>query len=939
MRARLRAVKTAGTVKFGRSGADNASMAIRPARRRRPDDGWRHAAELDALHAAVLALSEELAPEAVLETIVEGASSLVEGSFGYLYLADETGSQLVARVAKGPFAPFTGSGVPLERAGVAGRVWRTGRPAIVNDYRRWPERQRRLRDSTPATVLAVPLLLHGRPAGVIGLAHMDEQRPFSERDEQLVSRFAQLASLALERAELTAELRRELGERRRTEEELLSAVARLTASEAALRRTQEEAVRRLSAAAEYRDGATGSHIERVALHCDLIARRLGLDEAFCEAIRIASPLHDIGKIGIPDAVLLEPGPLDARERALIERHTEIGHRILSGSGSELLELAASIALTHHEHWDGSGYPAGLRGEEIPLEGRIAAVADVFDALTSDRVYRAAFDVGEALELLRAGRGSQFDPNVLDAFLGLDEALLGRPRAVAPERGKAPATPRHRLGAAPGQPVRDGEMPEALLARAAAEAVRAQERIADAQVAIVRALARLCETIGEHLLASVYTLEHGRLWCAAQHGYNQVRDGFELDQGVLGRTVRTGEIQFLPDVRVDPEFIAAVPAIVSELGLPLLGRRARGVLNVETIGVRLPPGVVAALEPLARALTRRLDAMPSDPRLDLASLARICVHASSLRSVSELSDFATRTLGRLLSLDDAQIILGDGVHEETTAFWRRPESDRRPLERSELAAIAAALDAGRLACSVAPLHEIGLSAHDADAGCVVWVPLRVAGTRLGTLVGRAARMLALDAEQAEAATLLAQHTAALIDLAQALRREQRAAITDSLSGLLNRRGFDERLREEVARATRTSRTLALVLADCDDLKLVNDASGHEAGDRVLQRFADVLREQKRVTDVAGRVGGDEFALLLPEAGAEKATAVVERLCARLRESAEQPLTASFGVAVFPVDGLTSSALLRAADRALYAAKHGGKNRLAAANVHALERLAG
>src|SRR5581483_12123652 len=137
---------------------------------------------------------------------------------------------------------------------------------------------------------------------------------------------------------------------------------------------------------------------------------------------------------------------------------------------------------------------------------------------------------------------------------------------------------------------------------------------------------------------------------------------------LGRTVRTGEIQFLPDVRVDPEFIAAVPAIVSELGLPLLGKRARGVLNVETIGVRLPPGVVTALEPLARALTRRLHAMPSDPRLDLASLARICVHASSLRSVSELSDFATRTLGRLLSLDDAQIILGDGVHEETTAFW-------------------------------------------------------------------------------------------------------------------------------------------------------------------------------------------------------------------------------------------------------------------------------
>jgi diguanylate cyclase (GGDEF)-like protein len=190
------------------------------------------------------------------------------------------------------------------------------------------------------------------------------------------------------------------------------------------------------------------------------------------------------------------------------------------------------------------------------------------------------------------------------------------------------------------------------------------------------------------------------------------------------------------------------------------------------------------------------------------------------------------------------------------------------------------------------------------------------------------MPVLDGEQAEAATLLAQQTAALIDVAQALRRERRAAVTDSLTGLLNRRGFDERLREEIGRASRTGRPLTLLLADCDDLKRINDGAGHEAGDRVLEAFASLLREQKRLTDIAGRLGGDEFAVLLPETGGEEATTVAERLLARLSTVGETPITASIGLAMFPEDGTTSSALLRAADRALYAAKHGGKNRLAA-----------
>ena len=184
----------------------------------------------------------------------------------------------------------------------------------------------------------------------------------------------------------------------------------------ALRGAYVETLRRLSRAVEYHDGETGAHIERVGEHAAAIARALGLEEATAGLLRLAAPLHDIGKIGIPATLLRKPGPLDDGERALMQEHTLHGRELLGGSGNDLLELAATIAWTHHERWDGGGYPLGLAGDEIPLAGRIVAVADVFDALTSDRPYRPARTAGEAVAMLRAGRGSAFDPAVVDAFL-------------------------------------------------------------------------------------------------------------------------------------------------------------------------------------------------------------------------------------------------------------------------------------------------------------------------------------------------------------------------------------------------------------------------------------------------------------------------------------------------------------------------------------------
>jgi HD-GYP domain-containing protein (c-di-GMP phosphodiesterase class II) len=179
---------------------------------------------------------------------------------------------------------------------------------------------------------------------------------------------------------------------------------------------QAETVRRLSMAVEFRDEDTGAHIERIGRFSTLLAERVGLELELCERLSYAAPLHDVGKVAIPDAILLKPGALTAEERAIVETHTEEGHRLLAGSSSSILELAATIALSHHERWDGSGYPRGLAGEEIPIEGRIVAVADVFDALTSDRVYRAAYSVEQAVQMMRGQRGAHFDPELLDAFL-------------------------------------------------------------------------------------------------------------------------------------------------------------------------------------------------------------------------------------------------------------------------------------------------------------------------------------------------------------------------------------------------------------------------------------------------------------------------------------------------------------------------------------------
>ncbi len=206
-----------------------------------------------------------------------------------------------------------------------------------------------------------------------------------------------------------------------------------------LQETQLEVVNRLALAAELRDDETGRHIARIGILCERLALACGMPVAEAETLRHAAALHDVGKIGIPDEVLHKPGPFDDGERALMQTHTIVGAELLSDARSDLMRMAREIALTHHERWDGTGYPHGLEGERIPLVGRICAICDVFDALLSERPYKHPWPLTDVLDEMRAQSGRHFDPDLMEKFLQIATGLYdelhggGTPSRVAAAR--------------------------------------------------------------------------------------------------------------------------------------------------------------------------------------------------------------------------------------------------------------------------------------------------------------------------------------------------------------------------------------------------------------------------------------------------------------------------------------------------------------------------
>jgi putative two-component system response regulator len=283
--------------------------------------------------------------------------------------------------------------------------------------RRFPHSQTFL----PVLVLTADVAVESRQRALLLGAKDFITKPFDKTEVILrVKNLLETRSLHLEISAHSELLEQQVQERTN---ELWTAVTRLEFAERELKLSRAETIEKLSLAAEFRDDDTAKHIQRMSRYCELLAGAIGYDDDDREQLQVASVMHDVGKIGIPDRILLKPGPLSPDERRTMEMHAEIGYQILSGSDSELLGRAALIAWTHHERFDGNGYPRGIAGEEIPMDGRIAAIADVFDALTTDRVYRKAFDPAEAVRIMREGRATQFDARLLDCFFEMqDEAL-------------------------------------------------------------------------------------------------------------------------------------------------------------------------------------------------------------------------------------------------------------------------------------------------------------------------------------------------------------------------------------------------------------------------------------------------------------------------------------------------------------------------------------
>jgi HD-GYP domain-containing protein (c-di-GMP phosphodiesterase class II) len=353
----------------------------------------------------------------LLEMIVREARGFTSADAGSLYLRE--GEHLRFAVSQndtlkerlGPegeralFSPFT---VPINEDSISGYVAATKQNLNIPDvhiisdespYDFNPDFDDR-NNYRSQSMLTVPMVDRWENVhGVLQLINATQDGrvvPFVAEQERLVRSLASQAAVAVNNARLTAEIKQ----------------------------VHLDTIYRLSVAAEYKDKDTAQHIRRMSHYSAALARKLGWSEPEVELILYASPMHDVGKIGIPDAILLKPGRLTDEERSVMQDHTTIGARIMAGSDSELLRLSEEVALTHHEKWDGTGYPRNLKGVEISKVGRIVAVADVFDALSSKRVYKGAMGLEESLEIIQKDAGTHFDPESVTAFSEIMDEVRG-----------------------------------------------------------------------------------------------------------------------------------------------------------------------------------------------------------------------------------------------------------------------------------------------------------------------------------------------------------------------------------------------------------------------------------------------------------------------------------------------------------------------------------
>lgn len=331
-------------------------------------------------------ITRERDPERLIPLLADLAKEILEVDRCSLFLYDDSKQTLYTIVAHGNVrieVPFS--------SGIVGDSFIRNETVIVEDAYTDPRFNREVDVKTgyrTKNILALPLNdSRGKTIGVIQAINKLNGN-FTSQDVELLSLISVYAVDSIEASMLYKRLEK----------------------------AYRETINRLSYAAEYKDPETYNHIVRIGLYSRYLAEKLGFDEEYCRNIELAAPMHDVGKLGIPDSILLKKGKLNDEEWEIMKKHTIIGYEILKDSESELLQMAARIALEHHEKWDGTGYPYGKKGEEISVEARIVALVDVFDALTSERPYKPAWNFQEAVDYIKGLAGKQFDPSLFGVFV-------------------------------------------------------------------------------------------------------------------------------------------------------------------------------------------------------------------------------------------------------------------------------------------------------------------------------------------------------------------------------------------------------------------------------------------------------------------------------------------------------------------------------------------
>jgi response regulator RpfG family c-di-GMP phosphodiesterase len=383
-----------------------------------------HSQYLQTLQSVTLGMIRRLDLARLLGVIITKACGLARLSGGFIFLYDAGQNNLVLKAGTGKYAAHTGSRVSPD-LGIVGAVFSKKEPIITEDLAGLDNMAQPPFFSGTRGIIGLPLVSGSTLHGVIGMS--DNEKPIDVQLLSILEEFSSIAAVAIDNTRLHEDLKESFQKRieieQKRQEDERRAKEQIEEKNEKLKEAYIDSIHRLVRASEFKDEDTGDHIVRLGEYSRVLAEKLGWPADQVETIKYAAPMHDIGKIGIPDNIMQKPGKLTDEEFDIIKTHTTIGSKILSKSDSQILKMAKEIALCHHEKYNGTGYPNGLKKEDIPEAARIVAVADTFDALTSKRPYKDPYPPEMVLDIIRNEKGKHFDPAIVDLFIEYFEEFL------------------------------------------------------------------------------------------------------------------------------------------------------------------------------------------------------------------------------------------------------------------------------------------------------------------------------------------------------------------------------------------------------------------------------------------------------------------------------------------------------------------------------------